>query len=163
MIVGSHGIIFSYITQEDETSNYNGALLYEVAIIQAMRLDVSKFNIGKKTVHRVILNNIQVDLDTYTYINPLLHYQNKQRDVIALYQCYRCDATKQTIINAEKIDLISYVTRMNVVFLLRNSVQRYKNLIKNLKTTDVLSIKEILWMIYGSEFMVQVYSHTLLP
>ena len=86
MVVGSQGVTLNYVIWEVETSDYDEALCCKEAGIQTVRLGGAKFNINKKIVHEIILNNVHEGLNIYTYVKPSLCYKDEQKDVIALDQ-----------------------------------------------------------------------------
>ena len=107
MIVGSQGVPLIYVIREEEAASFDDTIPYEEAIIQAVPLSGDKFNIDKRTVHQLVMNNVHEDSDAYTYVKPLLRRRDGRQDVLALRERYNSDATQQTIINEAKSTLDS--------------------------------------------------------
>ena len=105
MIIGSQGAPLSYVIRENEMASYDDSLPYAEAIIEAVPLSGDKFRLDAKTVHQLILKNVQEDRDAYTYIKPLLRQRSGRQDMLALRDRYNSDATKQKIINQAKATL----------------------------------------------------------
>ena len=105
MIIGTAGAALTYVIRADEAPIFDEDISYEEAIIQALHLDTEDFKIDARTVHQLILLNVHEDSDAYTYIKPLLRYQDGRRDMLALRKRYSNEATKQAIINAAKSTL----------------------------------------------------------
>ena len=105
LIIGSQGVTINYVICQDEVPDFDPAVPFKQALIQAVTLDGPKYQIDARTVHWLILHNVHEDSDAYTYIKPLLRYQDGRRDMLALREQYASKAAKQTIINAAKASL----------------------------------------------------------
>ena len=105
MIIGAKGVPILYVIRENDTPVFDPTLPYEVAVSQAVELNGEEYDIDAKTVHKIILQNVNEDSDAYTYIKTLLRHRNGRRDIQALRDRYQSDATKQAIINGAKSTL----------------------------------------------------------
>ena len=102
MIIGSQGLPISYVIRTDNGPNFNEDIPYNEAAMDAVPVTGPKFKVDARTVHQIILNNVQEDLDAYTYIKPLLRPKDGRRDIKALHNRYSSNTTKQAIINSAK-------------------------------------------------------------
>ena len=73
-----------------------------MAAIKSVPLEGPKFQADARTVHQILLNNINEDSDAYTYIKTLLRHRDGRRDIQALRERYSSESSKHAIINAAK-------------------------------------------------------------
>ena len=105
MIIGVKGVPLTYVIRETEDADFDDDLDYDDAIINAVELMGEDYKIDARTVHQLILRNVNEDSDAYTYITPLLRRRDGRLDILALRDKYHNDATKQAIINSAKATL----------------------------------------------------------
>ena len=104
-IIGVRGVPLIYVIRESEEADFNEELSYEEAVIQGLTLEGVEYQQDARTVHKIILKNINEDSDAYTYVKPLIRRRNGRLDMIALRERYSSDATKQGNINKAKAEL----------------------------------------------------------
>ncbi len=66
MIIGSQGVPISYVIRKDDMAMYDDKLPYHKAVINAVPLYGSKYELDAKTVHQLILKNVHEDSDAFT-------------------------------------------------------------------------------------------------
>lgn len=118
LIIGSSGVPLTYVIRQEATASFDEDAPYEEAIIQAAALDGPEFKIDARTVHQIILNNIDENGDAYTYIKKLLRRKDGRQDILALRERYASDASKQGIINNAKavLENLRYKNERNFSF-----------------------------------------------
>ena len=108
-----------------------------------------EFALDAKTVHQMVLHNVNEDSDAYTYFKTLVRHRDGRRDVLALRDRYANDAPKQAIINAAKSSLanLRYKNERSFPFE-RFSAKLQKNhddLAENGRAVDNGDIVDALW------------------
>ena len=118
LIIGSRGIPLTYVIRQEAIATFDENIPYEEAVIQAAALDGPEFKVDARTVHQIILNNVDENGDAYTYIKSLLRRKDGRQDILALRDRYSSDASKQGIINAAKVvlDNLRYKNERNFSF-----------------------------------------------
>ena len=149
MIIGSQGVPIIYVIREEEASQFDPTIPFEDAIIQAVAVDNAQFKIDARTVHQIILNNVDDNSDAYTYIKPLLRHHDGRRDILALRDRYSNDATKQAIINSAKATLenLRYKNERSFTFerFSAKMQKAYDDLKGNGREVDNGDIVDALW------------------
>ena len=105
MIIGAKGMPLTYVIRVTDQAEFDQDLEYDEDIINAVELTGEDFKIDARTVHKIILQNVNEDSDAYTYVQPLLRKQNGGLDMLALNDRYHNNATKQAMINKAKLTL----------------------------------------------------------
>ena len=105
MIVGVRGV--NYVIREDIQTYFDPDIPYDEAIIQAVTMDGPGFKTDARTVHQIILRNVQQDSDAYVHLKPLLRRQDGSLDIQALRDRYQSEASVQATINNAKAVLVN--------------------------------------------------------
>ena len=72
MIVGVRGVSLNFVIREDVQPYFDTDIPYDEAIIQGVTMDGPAFKIDARTVHQIILRNVQEDSDAYVYLTTLM-------------------------------------------------------------------------------------------
>ena len=99
------GVPLSYVVREKEEPHFDATLTCEEAVIQGTALDGPEFIQDARTVHQVILKNINEDSDAYTCVKPFIRKRDGRKDIEALRLRYSSEASKQSKINKAKAEL----------------------------------------------------------
>ena len=105
VIIGVKGIPLSYVIRMNGPRLYDPDASFETNAITATEITGPEFAQDAQTVHQIILHNVHEDSDAYTYIKPVLRFQDGRRDMTALRDRYDNDASRQTRINNAKARL----------------------------------------------------------
>ena len=83
-IIGCRGVPLTYVIREDKVPFFNNTITYEEAVTQATTLTGVDYKQDARTVHKIILKNINEDSDAYTYVKTLLRHRDGRRDIRSL-------------------------------------------------------------------------------